>query len=199
LILYIKGACLSFGKHHSNGRSDNNGWGYEWENCNNREERFDYTMNFTIKVPRNLNLFVSTINEGNVQVSSVTGRVKAHNINGGITLSRVKEVSNANTINGDLNVEFETNPTAAGRFYSLNGNINALFKKGLSSKVSFKSFNGEFYSNLPELVPLPVEVEKSVDEKGTKFKVSANRYQTGKGGAMLDFETFNGNVYLKEQ
>jgi hypothetical protein len=199
LILYIKGACMAFGREKNQHRRENGGWGYEWENCNNREERFDYTMNFTIKVPRALNVCVSTINEGNVKISSVTGKVKAFNINGSISLAGMKEVSNANTINGDLNVEFETNPTAAGRFYSLNGDINALFRKGLSSKVSFKSFNGEFYTNLPELVALPVEVEKSSDQKGTKFKVSGNRYQTGKGGAMLDFETFNGNVYLKEQ
>ncbi len=32
-----------------------------------------------------------------------------------------------------------------------------------------------------------------------KYKVKGNQYQIGSGGMLLDFETFNGNVYLKER
>jgi hypothetical protein len=42
-------------------------------------------------------------------------------------------------------------------------------------------------------------VEKKETEKGTKFKVNGNRFKVGNGGVLLDFETFNGNVYLKEK
>jgi hypothetical protein len=47
---------------------------------------------------------------------------------------------------------------------------------------------------------LPAKVERSEKGEGIRYKVHGNRYQVGNGGgAFLDFETFNGNVYLKER
>ena len=156
-------------------------------------------MNFRIKIPSATNVRLSTINEGDVSVTGATGKVSAYNINGNITLTGISQATRANTINGNLDVKYAANPSSDCKFYTLNGDINAYFRKGLSSNVSFKSFNGDFYTNLPELVELPTEVEKSKTDKGYKYKISANRFKTGRGGALLDFETFNGNVYLREQ
>jgi hypothetical protein len=64
--------------------------------------------------------------------------------------------------------------------------------------MSFESFNGEFYTNIGRIEPLPAKVQKSNEKEGLKFKVVGNHYKIGDGGAFLDFETFNGNVYLKE-
>jgi hypothetical protein len=79
--------------------------------------------------------------------------------------------------------------------------INALFQKGLAASLAFESFNGNFYTNIDDIETLPVKVVKMDKEgDGVKYKVNGNRYQVGKGGgAFLDFETFNGNVYLKEK
>jgi DUF4097 and DUF4098 domain-containing protein YvlB len=201
IILYVKGICMSFGRLKEKYSRDGSSWGYDWNECNDDSEReeYDYIMNFRIKLPSSVNLRVSTINEGKISVSKTTGRVAAYNINGDITLTELSQAARANTINGDLDVKYSTNPSSDCRFYTLNGDINAYFQRGLSSNVSFKSFNGEFYTNLPELVELPSEIEKSKTDKGFKYKINGNRFKTGKGGALLDFETFNGNVYLREQ
>jgi hypothetical protein len=199
IILYVKGTGSSFGKQKRNHGDATAGWGYDWE-CNGRNElEFDYKMTFKIKVPMNTNLMLSTINDGDVTVTNSNAIVSAHNINGAIHLAGISQAATANTINGDVDVTYNKNPDSNCRFYTLNGDINANFKKGLSSRVAFKSFNGEFYTNVPELESLPVEVEKTETEKGVKFSVNGNQYKAGKGGALLDFETFNGNVYLREQ
>jgi hypothetical protein len=65
--------------------------------------------------------------------------------------------------------------------------------------MSFESFNGDFFTNIDKLESLPVRVEKENTNDGIKYKVSGNRYKIGSGGAFLDFETFNGDVYLKEK
>ena len=65
--------------------------------------------------------------------------------------------------------------------------------------MEFESFNGSFFTNINNLEQMPVVVEKKKSEQGIKYKVNGNRYKVGNGGANLDFETFNGNVYLKEK
>lgn len=199
IVLYVKGVCMNFGRLKGDRSRDGSPWGYEWNNCEDDEQEYDYILNFKIRLPSSTHIRVSTINEGKVSVAGVTGKVSAYNINGDITLADISQATRANTINGDLDVEYAANPASDCKFYTLNGDINAYVKKGLSSNVSFKSFNGDFYTNLPELMELPTEVEKSKTDKGYKYKINANRFKTGNGGALLDFETFNGNVYLREQ
>lgn len=205
LIVYVEGTGMNFGR-----RSHNNGgtctWGYAGC-CNNRyacdhcdcDVPYDYRMDFTIKVPHNVNLLVSTVNEGDVAIRNVSGAVTANNINGGIRLTNLVREAKATTINGNVDVEYASNPKADCRFYTLNGDINAWFQKGLAASMSFESFNGSFYTNIDELETMPPTVEKLASGSGMKYKVNDNRYKIGNGGAFLDFETFNGNVYLKEK
>lgn len=209
LIFYVEGTGSEFGKKKE-GRKGNarNRYGYSWccngnnncnNDCNNCRPEFEYSMNFTVKVPKGVHLMASTINDGDVTVTKVTGKVSADNINGSITLKDLVRESYASTINGDVDIEYTSNPQKDCRFYTLNGDINAWFQKGLAASMSFESFNGDFYTNIDKLEQLPVQVEKKEEGKGMKYKVNDNRFKIGSGGALLDFETFNGNVYLKER
>jgi hypothetical protein len=65
--------------------------------------------------------------------------------------------------------------------------------------MGFESFNGSLYTNIDGLEPLPVQVEKKQQNASIKYKVNDGRFKIGSGGAFLDFETFNGNVYVKEK
>jgi len=211
LIFFVEGTGAQFGRSYSEGRHNSrhySGWGYDWCcngsgngncNCNCRTE-FEYKMDFVVKVPSSINVMASTINEGDISIDKVSGAVIADNINGSIKLNKLVREARATTINGDVEVEYVTNPTKDCRFYTLNGDINALFQRGLAANMSFESFNGSFYTNIDKLENIPVQLEKKESEKGTRYKVNGNRYKIGPGGStFLDFETFNGNVYLKEK
>lgn len=207
IIFYVEDACNKFGRKTEHNRKNGdwlkNGWGYQWGSNNNDRNCdvvVDYKMDFTLKVPVSVHVILSTINNGDIVVENVKGKVDARNINGSIRLSNLVREAEATTINGDVDIEYTTNPIKDCRFYSLNGDINAMFQKGLVASLSFESFNGSFYTNIDDLETLPVKVEKTTNGNGIKYKVNGNRYQVGKGsGAYLDFETFNGNVYLKEK
>lgn len=200
IIFFVNDARHSFGRIKKGKNHDWNhqGWGYDWSDSRDQDV-YDYEMDFVIKVPKNVSVMASTINEGRVSVENVRGAVSASNINGSIRLSNLTREAEARTINGDVDVEYASNPDKECRFYSLNGDINAFFRKGLAADLSFESFNGEFYTNVERIQSLPVTVQKTRSGEGFRYKVNGNRYQIGKGGALLDFETFNGNVYLKEQ
>jgi hypothetical protein len=211
LLFFVEGTGAQFIRKSDFPRSRRHTeWGYDWCcngnknwngdcNCNCRTE-FDYKMDFVVKVPFSVHVVVSTINDGNISVNNVSGAVSADNINGSIQLNKLVREARASTINGDVDVEYVTNPTKDCRFYSLNGDINAWFQRGLAANMSFESFNGSFYSNIAQLESLPARVEKNDSDKGVKYKIDGNRYKIGAGGTtFLDFETFNGNVYLKEK
>ncbi len=203
LIVYVNGSCNTFehgGKNNKNSNWGRNSWGYHWQNCGGRncQESYDYTMNFTLQVPSPVHIYLSTINDGNISVENMNGRVNADNINGSIKLNNLIRESYASTINGDVDITYSKNPSKDCRFYTLNGDINAYFKKNLAANLSFESFNGEFYTNIDQIERVPAFVEEKKGKEGIKYKVNGNRYKVGNGGALLDFETFNGNVYLKE-
>jgi len=208
LIFFVEGIGSQFGRKVDGRNRDNRSkgeWGYDWccngncnTNCDCRTE-FDYKMDFVLKVPTSVHVVTSTINDGDIAITNVSGAVKANNINGSIKLNKlVREVS-ASTINGDVDVEYSANPKKDCRFYTLNGDINAWFQRGLAASMSFESFNGSFYTNIEKLESMPVQVEKKDAPQGVKYKVNGNRFKIGSGGAFLDFETFNGDVYLKEK
>jgi DUF4097 and DUF4098 domain-containing protein YvlB len=204
LILFTDGLCSQFGragkKNSGNWNGSHGGWGYQWNNHDNKEcrETYDYTFDYVIRVPRTINIAISTVNNGDVEVQNVLGSVKTNNVNGSIRITGVERETVAHTINGDVDITYTKNPVQPCKFYTLNGDINAWFQKGLAAELSFESFNGNFFTNVPKLESMPIEVEKKQTDNGMKYKVNGNRFKVGTGGVRLDFETFNGNVYLKE-
>jgi hypothetical protein len=207
IMLFMEAPCHSLAKNDKRNRhSRTNGWGYDWDNCCNQRDSdcnrlgYDYELNFTVKVPNNLHVSASTVNNGNVVLENVTGKVIAENVNGSISLTNIAGATYASTINGDVDLDYSRNPNGDSRYYSLNGDINANFIKGLAANVAFESFNGNLYTNIDKMETLPVtmrEAKKSGD--GIKYKIGGNRYKVGAGGVLLDFETFNGNAYIKEK
>lgn len=198
ILVYVQGACGQFGKGNENWRSNSQGWGYNWNDC---EQEFDFKMEFNIKVPFESNVYVSTINAGDVTVNGVEGSVSANNVNGAIFLSQIGSIRYAHTINGDVTLEFTKQPDYNASYYSLNGDIRANFPTSLSADLSFKSYNGELYTNIKELQSLPQQVtmKKQENESGVKYKLDGKTLmRAGKGGIVLDFETFNGDVFVKE-
>jgi len=200
LIVYVRDGCNQFSKNEKrSGHSGEEGWSYHSQIQHDCQLGYDFTMDFTVKVPSALHLLVSTVNKGDVVVENVTGMVKARNINGGIRLVKLKNEADAHTINGDVDIEYTENPGKDCKFYTLNGNINALFQPSLSANLAFESFNGSLFTNLTRMESLPQEVQETKHGNGIQYKISGNRYQVGNGGPLLNFETFNGNVYLKEK
>jgi len=196
IIVYTKTPCSKV-KYE---KSDNNTWFWKtWTNNCNWENEIRFNFDIKIKIPYDLNIDISTINDGNVVVKNVSGEVKANNINGNITLEKIAGKTNAHTINGDVDIEYSKNPGKDSKYYSLNGDINAYFQKGLSAKLTFESFNGDFFTNIDDMEMMPTLVQKKAKGKGIKYKVGGkSNMKVGRGKVLLDFETFNGNVYVKE-
>ena len=174
----------------------------ELRNWNRDKLDYDFTVDFTVKVPRAMNLNISTVNRGDVTVKDVSGSLRVRNINGAITLTNASGLTDAHTINGNLEATYASTPADASSYYTLNGDIKVSYPASLSADLQFKSFQGEFYTDFPQAETLPAQVVKNQEKRGDKTVYKLNKttaVRIGNGGKTLRFETFNGNVYIKKQ
>jgi hypothetical protein len=176
-------------------------WGklYEW-NCNWRHD-YDYQMDYTVKVPRSVQLSASTVNNGDILIQNFDGAIEVNNVNGDITLEQIADKTKLHTVNGEVKLIYTGIPSGESSFYTLNGDIEASFPQG-AYDMFFESYNGDFYADIPDgaMEPIRMEVEETVSEKGAKYKIGGKvGVRVRGGGAKLNFETFNGDVFIKEK
>ena len=197
LIIYIKGLSNCFCTD-----KEKYGWNSRYRyNFENWDYDFEYNFDFKVKVPQNTNLNLSTINNGDVIVKDISGELNVKNVNGAISLSGISGKTKARTINGDVLLDYSSNPNGDSKYYTLNGDIKANFQDNLNAVVAFKSFNGELFTNISDLEYLPIKVEKSEikEGRGISYKIGGTtEVKIRDGGLYLDFETFNGDVIIKE-
>ena len=194
VYLYLSGICGS--ENWARSRASGSKWSYYTEDC---RQDFDFKMDMVIKVPAGLNLYLSTINEGAVKVTGVKGTLDLHNVNGPVSAKGAAAATIARTINGDVDLDFDLQPDS-GSFYSLNGNITMLLPKGFSANATFKSFNGEIWTNVEQVSQEPLLRKEESSEKGTTFKAEVTSMITFRqGGGLLAIETFNGDAYVREK
>ena len=173
------------------------------DNWDERKVKYQYKLDFVVKVPANMSLNVSTVNQGDVTVSGVTGaELKVHNVNGGITVNDAAGATFAGTVNGHILVNYTSNPDGASSYTTINGDIKVRYQPDLSANVQFKTMNGETYTDFldAEILPGTVINYQRKEGAGTVYKIEKHSIiRIGKGGNLFKFETLNGNIYIKKQ
>lgn len=172
---------------------------FNW--CNNHEQpEYEHTLNLKLKVPNKIRIDLGTVNNGEVDVKNTRGEMlKVENINGGITLTQVTGQTKVNCINGAVNISYADNPSGASEYYSLNGDINISYQEALSANISFKSMNGEMYTDFAVEKQFMRTNKKVGNGSKPKYKYEARPVvQIGSGSVDFDFETLNGNVFIKK-
>jgi len=172
-------------------------------NYNDRDDiEYRYELSFTVKVPFAMNLDVSTVNHGNVDVKDVAGSLNVHNVNGSVTIDHAKGTTNARTVNGSVVVNYASNPPGPSFYHTINGDIKVNYMPGFSADLEFKSMHGQFYTDFSDAALLPVNAVKNEEKRGDGTVYRINKITTvrfGTGGKIFKFETLNGSVYIKKQ
>lgn len=191
---------LSSPNHIMEDKADPLQCSWEW-NRKSEHKNYWYTLDFTVKVPKGISVKLSTVNKGSVLVKNVEGNVYASNVNGDVTLQNLASDTKASTVNGKLEVNYKSLPKEFGSFNTVNGDIEIRVPESASAIFSFQSQWGEVYSDLEFTAKLAPKVTKAPDGNGVKYKIAnSNSYQYGKsGGPTFEFETLNGDVYLRKQ
>lgn len=167
-----------------------------------REIWYIVKLEYTVKVPYNVILDASTVNNGNVYVKNAYGTLNINNVNGSIDIENAKGTTHAHTINGPLTINYLAVPPDNSSYYTLNGQLRVTYPANLSAELELKSMNGQFYTDFENLEVMPTKIVKTTqkDNSATIYKLSEHPdIRVGAGGKTFKFETMNGNIFIKKQ
>src|SRR5262249_61733969 len=86
---------------------------------------YEVSFDFDIRVPRQAEIHLWTVNGGPIEIQDVAGDFDVNNINGAIEMRNVSGSGVAPPINGPVNVAFAEGPNEDSNFGLLNVDMNA--------------------------------------------------------------------------
>jgi hypothetical protein len=165
-----------------------------------QEPGYEVRHDFVLRVPRQIELYLRTVNDGDIRIEGTTGDFDVSNVNGGVEMLDIAGTGRVRTVNKDLRIVFRANPLSPSSFASVNGDVVVCFQPALAADLRLKTFNGGLYSDfetqgLPALTPV-------AERRGGKFVYKADRsvgVRVGTGGPELRFETLNGDIRILQR
>jgi hypothetical protein len=160
-----------------------------------RHQGYEVTFNFEVKIPRDTDIFLKTVNDGEISVEDVRGDYEVNNINGGITMLGLAGSGKVYAVNGEVKLDFVSNPKSDCYFGSLNGDVDIEFQKNFAADLLIKTFNGDVYTDFPvTYLPHQAIIKKKKGKKFVYKTSSRTRVRVGKGGPKIELDGFNGDI-----
>ena len=169
---------------------------------NNSSQKYQYKMDYKIKVPRDLNLTVITVNDGNIRINDVQAkRISAKNINGEISLDQVSGEMDIMTVNGDIALNYLDKNIDSGHFKSVNGTFDIRFTEKPDIEITYKTLNGHLFTAFdPSDVSSFVHKQYKGKKRGIKYKIKSNKVvRIGNGTHKFYFKTINGDIKIAKK
>lgn len=169
---------------------------------NYRGERHDgyrVVYDFRIKAPFGTFLDLRTVTHGGITLNHTSGGFALSAVNSPIVLADVSGSGDVRTVNGGVKAAFVERPTGNCSFRSVNGALDVSFPPDLAADVRTKTFNGALYTDF-DVSALPIAAA-SPERRNGKFiyrSRGVNGVRIGRGGPELNFDTLNGNIYIRK-
>lgn len=165
-------------------------------------DNWNKSVRLAIQVPRNFNLKLKDINDGDITVENVNGNMDINHVNGDISLIDISGSAVVNTTNGDVKVSFvKITPDTPMAFSSFNGDVDVTFPADMNANVKMKSDHGEIYTDFDmHISKTPPKVENK--QESGEYKISMEEWVNGtinSGGPLITFKTFNGDIMIRKR
>ena len=157
--------------------------------------RYEVAFEFTIRVPRRINLQLCAMNGDEIRVEGTDGEFDINHLNGPITMIGIRGSGSAETLNGAVTVSFAEAPRGMSWLKTLNGNVEATFPAGLSADLQLKTRNGDLLTDFDvEVLPQPAAAGERRNGMFVYRSDGSARVRAGRGGTEITMETMNGDV-----
>jgi DUF4097 and DUF4098 domain-containing protein YvlB len=144
------------------------------------------SVSYTVSVPSDVNLeSVESVN-GKIEISGVTGVVKASTVNGGIKASNLSSNAKIETVNGSVSASFASlSGDAKAVCESVNGRVTVNLPDDANASVSAETINGGIDGS-----DFGLETNKGFIGRDLKGDI-------GNGSARLALSTVNGSIKIQ--
>jgi hypothetical protein len=113
----------------------------------------DQKISLELKIPQEVKLKLSTVNDGDITVNHIKGELEINNVNGSITLNNISGSVVASTINGNVITTFSAaDAKAPMAFSSLNGNVDVTFPANVQYNMKMKTDRGEIFTDFDMVI-----------------------------------------------
>lgn len=172
------------------------GW-HGRDNC--RRCRVDYQ--FDVLVPADTQLNVSTVNDGRIDIAGVSGSVSAANVNGPIAVSKMRNCSELNSVNGEVSLGFATPPGENCNIETINGDITLTMPENSDFDVAMDLFNGRMLTELPvDGLAMPAKVEHLESNGHHTYRIEQQAgVRIGDGGPTFTISSMNGDIRIQKR
>lgn len=151
--------------------------------------------NVIVKIPKNSDVYIRTMDDGDIKVSNVSGEIDVSNLNGDHTvLENVSGTVIANTLNGDLMVSMlQVNQDTPHSFRAMNGEIEVSLPANLKATFIIQNTMGEVLTDF-DLV-LKNDWNKKETKRGFEYSKNSKAELNG-GGVEMTFFNFNDDIII---
>ncbi|MEW6336660.1 MAG: DUF4097 family beta strand repeat-containing protein [Acidobacteriota bacterium] len=159
---------------------DSEGWVFNFASC-------DCRVDFTVSVPRGAELDGIEMVNGDVEISGVSGEVRAENVNGDVIIDGASERVEASTVNGGIEVTLGAlGPRGLVELDSVNGRVVLSLPAGAGADIRAESVNGG------------IRTDFGLEEKRHRFVGSELEGTIGDGSGRVRIETVNGSIAIRK-
>jgi hypothetical protein len=153
------------------------------------------------RVPRNANLELSTVNDGEIIVSNISGKLLLENVNGPITATNINGSVIAESVNENIDVSFSgIAADQAMSFSSVNGDLNIGLPDKTGVQLLIDSAEGEIISDF-EVDVQPAKPVMSREDGRHSVEVRIDSVITANingGGTVIKLKTLNGDININK-
>jgi len=150
----------------------------------NGVKKNDVAVRFTVQLPRNVPVDVSTVN-GGLEIDGVSAPVGAATVNGRIAVSTSTGPVNATTVNGSIEANMQALTTGDVKLTTVNGSVSAGLPVKINANIDAETVNGRVQTDLP------VKIVGKISPRHLRGTI-------GNGGPALKLVTVNGSITLHE-
>ena len=156
-------------------------------------------INIVARIPRRADLELSTVNDGEILVSNITGNLQLENTNGPITASNISGSVIADAVNDTIDVSFVSidanNPMSLS---SINGDLIFGLPTSAGAQFHLDSARGEIYSDFEvEVQASEPVIERRDDRGGVEVRIENSIVvNINGGGPVVQLKTLNGDIQI---
>ena len=158
-------------------------------------------VHIVARIPKNANLELSTVNDGDIVVSNIIGSLELENVNGPITATNITGSVIAESVNDDIYISFDNIDEAiAMALTSVNGDLTLGLPGNAAVQLHIDSSEGEIISDFEvDVLPSKPVVNRSTDRGGVEVTVeSAIVANLNGGGTVIKMKTLNGDIQIRD-
>jgi DUF4097 and DUF4098 domain-containing protein YvlB len=142
-------------------------------------------VEFTLTVPRNARLDEINLVNGSLDITGVSGEVRASCVNGRMEARNLAGRSKLSTVNGSLDARFDQLSGSSVELNSVNGSLDVTIPSDSKAEIDASTVSGGIHNDF------------GLHEKGHQFVGHTLRGELGGGGTHVKLSNVNGRIEIR--